>query len=150
MLEDSNFSCPHTGQFWVSSESLLTTFHQSTHLEAFHFWLWGLLWPCLRVTSNAWTCGRVHAIETTLMGTRAGGQMAQSPVLTQAILGDTLNASQKFWWHWALVALEIHDFIGFSWFPISLFHPLAPLLLAGMTSQITYLHLKPYLKFCFR
>lgn len=39
----------------------------------------------------------VHAIGDTLMEDRGCGHMAQPPVLTQAILGGPLNASQKFW-----------------------------------------------------
>ena len=42
--------------------------------------------------------------------------MAKWPSLLssqKAILGGNLNASQKFWWHWALVALEMQSCIGF-------------------------------------
>ena len=61
----------------------------------------------------------VHATGATLMEDRGCGYMAQAPVLTQAILGGPLNASQKFWWRGALAVLETHSRTGFPSFPIS-------------------------------
>lgn len=131
MPKDSNSSCCHTGEFWASSRSLLTTSHQK-HTPGFPLLA---AVPPLTVSQAPPT----HVVEFEPPGPSSLGQElgGKRPGLraSHRQFWAVLTASHKFCWQEALEALGTPSRVGFSSFPVSLFPRLHSCVLGWLPTE---------------